>query len=308
VHNALARCESALAASDGTDREPLLADCAERAQLPEALAAIDMALWDLAGRRAGEPVWKLLGGVRPPVVSVNATIGAEHPSRAAAESAAATAHGFDCLKVKVGTGEDELRLAAVRDAIGARPRIRVDANGVWSPAQAIDMLASLDAYDLELCEEPVHGLDRIGTVAAAVGVPIAADESTREPGAFSQRMCDAVCLKIARCGGIAGLVRDAAAARAAGYEIYLASTLDGPLGIAAALHATAAVTPDRHCGLATLARFDRPDPMPARAGMMSASPGPGLGSGLLDWYGLTSARQPPPGSRDVRHGRRSGSR
>ena len=53
-----------------------------------------------------------------------------------------------------------------------------------------------------------------------------------------------------------------------GYEVYLASTLDGPLGIAAALHAAAAVKPDRPCGLATLGLFDRPDPLPAleRAG------------------------------------------
>ena len=99
------------------------------------------------------------------------------------------------------------------------------------------------------------------------GRPVAADESARDPGVFSRRVCDAICLKIARCGGISGLVRDAAAARAAGYEVYLASTLDGPLGIAAALHAAAVVVPDRHCGLATLDRFDariRCPPAPGR--------------------------------------------
>ena len=285
VVEALARCQARLAASDGTDPRPLLESCGALARLPEALAAIDMALWDLAGRRAGQPVWKLLGGGAPPAVAVNATIGAERPSQAAAEAVAATAAGFGCVKVKVGTGEeDEQRLAAVRAAIGAPALIRIDANGAWNPVSAIDALASLRVHGLELCEEPVHGLDRLSAVAAAADVPVAADESTCEPGAFSRRVCDAVCLKIGRSGGISGLVRDAAAARAAGYEVYLASTLDGPIGIAAALHACAAIAPDRHCGLATLGRFDRPDPMPASGGMMSPPGGAGLGDALVGWY------------------------
>jgi len=286
VREALARCEPALSASDGADREPLLTACEALAQLPEALAAIDLALWDLAGRRAGEPVWRLLGGTGPPVLAVNATIGAEPPAQAGAEAAASAGAGFGCVKVKVGTGShDGERLAAVRGAVGPKARIRVDANGAWTAAQAIDALGSLGAHDLELCEEPVHGLDEIAAVAAAVRIPVALDESARRPQALSRRVCDAVCLKIARCGGISGLLRDTRRARAAGYEVYLASTLDGPLGIAAALHAAAEVAPDRHCGLATLGRFDRPDPIPARAGTMTPPPGPGLGDGLLDWYG-----------------------
>jgi L-alanine-DL-glutamate epimerase-like enolase superfamily enzyme len=91
-------------------------------------------------------------------------------------------------------------------------------------------------------------------------------------------------LKIAASGGITGLIRDTQAARALGYEVYIASTLDGPLGIAAALHAAAVVKPDRHCGLATLNRFDRPDPLTVLAGHMPLPTGPGLGDGLLGWY------------------------
>jgi L-alanine-DL-glutamate epimerase-like enolase superfamily enzyme len=286
VVEALARCEARLASCDGTEPGPLLESCEALAKLPEAVAAIDMALWDLAGRRAGKPVWKLLGGAAAPAVAVNATIGAERPSQAAAEAAAATAAGFGCVKVKVGTRGDAQRLAAVRAAIGAPPLIRIDANGAWNPVSAVDTLASLRVHGLELCEEPVHGLDLLGAVAAAADVPVAADESTREPGAFSRRVCDAVCLKIGRCGGVSGLVRDATVARAAGYEVYVASTLDGPIGIAAALHACATIAPDRHCGLATLGRFDRPDPMPASDGMMSPPGGAGLGDGLVDWYRL----------------------
>src|ERR1700691_2734103 len=67
---------------------------------------------------------------------------------------------------------------------------------------------------------------------------------------------------VARCGGISATLSAAAQARAAGYEVYLASTLDGPLGIAAALHAAAVIRPARACGLATLGLFGgRADPL-----------------------------------------------
>ena len=145
--------------------------------------------------------------------------------------------------------------------------IRIDANGAWSVDEALATLRMLEPVGIELCEEPVAGLDAIAEVSADTLVPIAIDETAGSPGALDARACDAVCLKIARCGGIIGLIDAARRARAAGYEVYLASTLDGPLGIAAALHAAVAVKPDRPCGLATLGLFDRPDPLaPSRAG------------------------------------------
>ena len=92
-------------------------------------------------------------------------------------------------------------------------------------------------------------------------------------------------MKISRCGGISGLLEAAARARRAGYQLYLASTLDGPLGIAAALHAAAAIVPDRPSGLATLAQFaGRDDRLRARGGRMLVPEGAGLGSGLISWY------------------------
>jgi L-alanine-DL-glutamate epimerase-like enolase superfamily enzyme len=81
------------------------------------------------------------------------------------------------------------------------------------------------------------------------------------------------------------VIDSARRARAAGYEVYLASTLDGPLGIAAALHAAAVIAPDRPSGLATLGLFaDRDDPLPPRNGLIVVPDGPGLGDGLLGWY------------------------
>jgi L-alanine-DL-glutamate epimerase-like enolase superfamily enzyme len=146
-------------------------------------------------------------------------------------------------------------------------------------------LRALEPVGIELCEEPVMGLAAAADLAAGTRVPLALDETSADPGALDSRVGDAVCLKIARCGGITGLLDAAARARRAGYEVYLASTLDGPLGIAAALHAAAVVRPDRPCGLATLPMFaERDDPLPAVAGRIEVPPGPGLGDDLPGWY------------------------
>jgi L-alanine-DL-glutamate epimerase-like enolase superfamily enzyme len=263
----------------------VLARCAEATVLPQALAAVDLALWDLAGRRAREPVWRLLGATRAPAVAVNWTIAANDRSAAAREAAEARAGGYQTVKVKVGIGDDAGRLAAVRAFAGPQMAIRIDANGVWSPPEAAVALHSLEPVGIELCEEPVHGLEEFAALRPRTEIPLALDESADDPDALTTAVADLVCLKISRCGGISGVLDTAARARAAGYEVYLASTLDGPLGISAALHAAAMIRPARACGLATLRLFiDRVDPVAPHDGAMRPPPGPGLGNELERWY------------------------
>jgi L-alanine-DL-glutamate epimerase-like enolase superfamily enzyme len=282
---ALERCLPLLRDADGRERDTLWARCAELTALPQALAAIDLALWDLAGRRAGLPVWRLLGADSAPGVEVNATVGAVDRSGAAREAAAAATAGFRAVKVKVGVGDDADRLAAMRAAAGREMEIRIDANGAWGVHDAIAALRTLEPVGIECCEEPAHGVEAIARVAAASAVPVSLDESATEPGALERRACEAVCLKISACGGVTGLVRAAARARLVGYTVYLSSTIDGPLGIAAALHAAAVIRPDRACGLATLALMSRGDDLLAPAGGLLAAPtSPGLGGPWLDFY------------------------
>ncbi len=286
VQAALADCEPVLArAAAGTPRAEILAACAHAAVLPQAVAAIDLSLWDLEGRRAGQPVWRLLGAEEAPSVEVNAMVAAPDRAGAAMAAGAARAAGFRCVKVKVGLGDDFGRIYAVRAVAGPAMAIRLDANGAWTVEEAVNALRVMAPADIECCEEPCSGLEATRAVAAATSVPVALDESARLPGALGARVCTAVCLKISACGGISGLLAAAERARGAGYQVYLASTLDGPLGIAAALHAAAVVRPERPCGLATLDRFDaRVDPLPPIAGCMAAPAGPGLGPGLERWY------------------------
>jgi L-alanine-DL-glutamate epimerase-like enolase superfamily enzyme len=266
-----------------TEREEaeLLEACRAERDLPQALAAVDLALWDLAGKRAGRPVSELISVEAARSIPVNATIGAEDRAGAAAAAAAAAQADFDTVKVKVGIGDDGGRLAAVRAAVGPRVAIRIDANGAWEIDEAVASLRALAPVGIELAEEPVHGVEALRAVRAEVDVPLAMDETAAEEGAAGSGATDAVCLKIARCGGITGVLRDAAEARIAGSVAYLASSYDGPVGIAAAVHVAAGLTaggPLPAHGLATLAAFeDSGERLHAVRGAIRVPREPGLG-------------------------------
>jgi L-Ala-D/L-Glu epimerase len=291
---ALDDCRPVLAAYPGhAPVADVVARCAEVTTIAPALAAIDLALWDLAGRRTRQPIWRLLGAAAAaaPPIEVNWTIAAADRSGAAREAAEARVAGFATVKLKVGIGDDSGRVAAVRAFGGPQLAIRLDANGAWDHQQAVAALRALEPSGIELCEEPVHGLAELAALRAETPIPLALDESAAQAGALDGAFGDLVCLKISRCGGISGTLAAATRAQTAGYEVYLASTLDGPLGIAAALHCAAVIIPRRACGLATLGRFaDAHDPLPARGGSIAVPGGSGLGDGLLDWYGTTRGR------------------
>jgi o-succinylbenzoate synthase len=255
----------------------LLDACRDRVDLPQALAAVDLALWDLAGRRAGRPVCDLLCADPAAAIEVNATIAAVDRRGAADAAAAAVRAGYRCVKLKVGIGDDAGRVAAVRAAIGPDVALRLDANGAWTLEQAQRMLEALAPAGLELVEEPVRGLTATRRLRDLVAVRIAIDETAAQAGAVGGGVADAVCLKISRCGGISGLLAAAALVRASGADAYIASTFDGPLGIAAGLHAAAALAPLPPCGLATLGLFaDVDDPFEVADGAIAVPRGPGL--------------------------------
>ncbi len=267
--------------SDGVNGAQLIEACRRVEDLPAALAAIDLALWDRAGRRAGRPVAALLTDDPAAEVPVNATVGATDRAGAAQQAARAVQAGFRCVKVKVGVGDDAGRVAAVRAAVGPHVELRVDANGAWDVEGAVRAIEALAPVGLELVEEPTHGLEAVRAVRERVATRVAIDETAAEHGALGAGVADAVCLKLSRCGGIAGLLAAAALVRASGAEVYLASTFDGPLGVAGALHAAAALASRGSlpaCGLATLSLFDGfDDPLPAREGSIAVPSAPGLG-------------------------------
>ena len=272
-------------ASPRSTHAELLAACAAERPLSHALAAIDLALWDRAGRRTGFPVAQLIAAGAVDTVAVNASLRAPDRAGAAEAAARAAAAGFKCVKLKVGIGDDAGRVAAVRAAVGDAVAIRVDANGAWTTVEeALANLRALAPAGIELCEEPIHGVEAMRAVRAKSPVPVAMDETAAERGAPGAAAADAVCLKIGRCGGISGVLRDARAARAAGTKVYVASNFDGPLGIAAGLHAAAGLRasgPVAFCGLATLGAFEGlGDVLAPVEGAVKLPDGPGLLGGV----------------------------
>lgn len=252
---------------------------------PQVHAADEMAFLDLEARRAGVPVAESEVDSLP----VNATLAGATPEDVASAAAAARADGFDCFKLKVGLPDDEARVAAVRDAIGPDALLRLDANRGWSVYDAVIQIRRLTRYGLEFVEQPCASLADLAEVRRDVDVAIAADESVQSAddvrAAVAANACDVVAVKLAPMGGINEARRAIEAAREAGVEPYVSSTLDGPWGIAASLQLAAAEEVSLHCGLATLGLFDatiaRALPSP-KGGRIDVPRGPGLGVEVSD--------------------------
>jgi len=247
-----------------------------------ARAAIEMALLDLRGKLAGVPVWRLLGATEAAPVRCNATLTAGEPAAIAAQAEWWAERGFTTFKLKAGLAGDVAAVRALRDAVGHDARIRVDANGAWSPAEAVTKLAAIEQYGIELAEQPASDLEELALVRGQTAIPIAADESVSSPEeaehAVELGACSLATVKLSKVGGF-----DAAVAIAARLPVYLSSALDGPVGIAAAAHLAQVLGPGdaglAH-GLATQLLFEDtiasvgPD---VREGVLETPGAPGLG-------------------------------
>lgn len=238
----------------------LLERCRGQGAGPQAIAAIDIALHDLAGRVCGLPMWRLLGAPGGREVICNATLDAREPDSAGTLAGRQAAVGFRTFKVKAGTGADLERIAAVRAAIPREAHIRIDANGAWSVDQATSILTQLLPCGIELAEQPSMGLEAMRDVRARTPIPLVADESVTSVAdahaAYAGRACDATTIKLAKVGGPLEALRIAAT-----LPSYLSSALDGPIGIAAAAHTVQALpeggfAADLAHGLATLEMFE----------------------------------------------------
>ena len=246
-----------------------------------ALAALECALFDLAAKAAGKPLWSLLGVERTAPVACNATLVAGEPTAVANDALEWAAEGFETFKLKLGAGfDDTATVAAVREAVGARARLRLDVNEAWSARRAVATLRELEPYDVELCEQPVAGLRSMARVARDAGVPLAADEAVGSEAdahrAVQRRACRFATAKLSKVGGIG-----AATAISRVLPTYLSSALDGPVGIAAAAHCAQLIEdPGVAHGLATQRLFAgtiAATGCELRGGVLDLPDGPGLG-------------------------------
>jgi L-alanine-DL-glutamate epimerase-like enolase superfamily enzyme len=237
-----------------------------------AISGVDIALWDLRGKLAGMPLWRLLGGYRRRVPAY-ATGGFYAEGKGVRELAdemrAYCRHGFRAVKLKVGRNsgiegsplramadrgvcevslaEDLARVRAVREAIGPDVRLMVDANGAWDVPTAVRMGRALEELDVYWFEEPVWPDDLAGSaeVASKVAIPIAGYE-TCSYGTVSfrdyiaARAVHFVQPDVAWAGGLTETLKIAHLAQAA--NLPLAPHIHGSaVAVAAAAHLLGAV-------------------------------------------------------------------
>ncbi|GGG58899.1 L-talarate/galactarate dehydratase [Kocuria dechangensis] len=189
----------------------------------QALAAIDVALWDLKAKRAGLPLAKLLGAHRDSVRTYNTSGGFLNASLDEVRDRATRSleEGIGGIKIKVGlpdSGEDLRRVAGVREHIGADVPLMVDANQQWDRATALRMGRRLEEFDLVWIEEPLDAYDAEGhaQLAAALDTPIATGEMLASVAEhvrlIESRACDIIQPDAPRVGGITQFLRLAALA------------------------------------------------------------------------------------------------
>lgn len=232
-------------------------------ETPAARAALDSALFDLAAQVRDVRVAELLAAPQVPRsrVKVSALLLGEQPVEVAREAQKAVDAGFQSLKLKVGASDlahDEARVSAVRAAVGAKTKIRLDANGGWKQSDAERAIARFAPHTIEYLEQPVAANDLAGLarLREASPIPIAADEALAGGRAVDEILqrgaADLLVLKPATLGGLRASQRIATRARAEGVDCVVTSALDSALGLSAALQLAAALPgPLPDAGLAT---------------------------------------------------------
>jgi L-Ala-D/L-Glu epimerase len=243
-----------------------------------ARSAIDVALHDLAAQMAGVPLCKFLGlrSDRLPPTSVTVPISAADDMVARAEKL----RDHPVLKLKVGFDGDVETLRSIRDVYDGA--LRIDANEGWSTDEAIDRLGEMSAYDIEFCEQPVHGDDEDGLrrVAERSPIPVVADESACVSSDVARLagVVSGVNLKLRKAGGLRELMKGIAVARAHGLSVMIGCDLETGIGCTAAAHMGSLVDHLDVDGFLLLAR----DPYPGVTcdrGRLGLPTAPGLGCG-----------------------------
>lgn len=214
-----------------------------------AKAAIDLACYDIMGKKTGLPAYRLLGGKVRDRIPLAWVVGIGSIDEMVEEAVSHVGrYGFQTVKLKIGR-EPKKDLDVVREvraALGPDVKIRVDANQGYDVATAISTLRRMERYDLELVEQPVAKWNLLGMakVAAALDVPIEADEAMfgyhDAMTLIRLKACDVINIKIMKPCGLYGSKKVAAVAESAGITCLVGSMVEFGPGTAAGLHFAAA--------------------------------------------------------------------
>ena len=205
-----------------------------------AHGAVELALLDLEARRRGQTQAEVLADDQPVADSVelNALVNDAHTA------AASVAASFRTVKLKVGASDlegDVASVAAVRSAIGADTRLRLDANGAWTAEEAAEALARLEQYDIEYVEEPVAGIESLAQVASQSPITVAVDDSLVSADAQIPESIAVVVVKPMALGGPRTAIAAARRWADQGRNVVVTNFFDSAIGQHAALSVAAAL-------------------------------------------------------------------
>jgi len=221
-----------------------------------AKAAVDMALWDLLGKRLDAPVYQLLGGKVRDRTTLSYSVANQEIAKDLDEIRWLLDQGFFVFKIKTGVldlPEEIARIEAIRALLPGHCDMRIDFNQGLRREVAVKTCRALEPFAPTFMEQPVRGFDleAMSMITDAIDTPIMADESMFSMHdalrIVQMRAADIASIKLMKPGGLARSRRVAAIFEAAGMPCYAGAMWESGIGIAASLH-FAAATPNVHYG------------------------------------------------------------
>lgn len=212
---------------------------------PAAKAAIDIACFDVTGKKLGVPVYQLLGGRYHEKFPVTHVLSIGSPEDMANEAEEKVKEGYTSFKMKVGVSvtDDVKRIIAVRSRVGEEIAIRVDVNQGWeNSANTLKALRQLENLGLDWLEQPVdqNDIDGMVEIKSKTAIPQMIDEGLKDMRdmreIIAKRAADKVNIKLMKCGGIYPAMKLANMAEMAGIECQVGSMVESSIGSAAGFH------------------------------------------------------------------------
>lgn len=212
---------------------------------PASKAAIDIACFDIVGKKLDVPIYQLIGGRYHEKFPLTHVLSIQEPNAMAIEAERKIKEGYRSFKLKVGADvlQDVERIKTVRERVGEKIHLRVDVNQGWeNSANTLKALRYLEDVNLDWLEQPVHqdDLDAFVEIKAKTSIPLMIDEGLKNVKDMRQiiakNAAHKVNIKLMKCGGIYPAVKLAHMAEMAGIECQIGSMVESSIGSSAGFH------------------------------------------------------------------------